>query len=218
MKTFESDNYYDILQVPPDAGKDEIRHAYRQAATLYDSESVATYALFSDRQRQDQLAAIETAFETLIDDDQRATYDQMLMDTGVLDAAAFSGRSRRELAARLDVDGTSREESLRRWAAEQAEAPEIRQRIDAILSASRLSGPQLKELREAFGIELSEIYATTRINKDVMRAIEADRYEDLPATVFLKQFLKSLAQILQLNPSRVVEGYLEALHDSPPGR
>lgn len=216
MKTFESDNYYDILQIPPNAGKDEIRHAYRQASTLYDADSVATYALLSDRQRQAQLAAIEKAFETLIDDDQRATYDQMLMDTGAVDAAVFSGRTRRELAARSDVDGTSREESLRRWAAERAEAPEIRQRIEATLSASRLSGPQLKALREAYGIELSEIYATTRINKDVMRAIEADRYEELPATVFLKQFLKSLAQILQLDPSRAVEGYLEALHNNRP--
>ena len=214
MKTFESDNYYAILQIPPNAGKDEIRHAYRQASTLYDEQSVATYALFSDRQRQTQLAAIEKAFETLIDDAQRASYDQMLIDTGVVDAAAFSGRSRRELAARSDVAGTLREESLRRWAAEQAEAPEIRQRIEAIMTAPRLTGPQLRALREAYGIELSEIYATTRINKDMMTAIEADRFEDLPATVFLKQFLKNLAEILQLDPSRVVDGYLAALHDS----
>lgn len=216
MKTFESDNYYDILQIPPNAGKDEIRHAYRQASTLYDEQSVATYALFSDRQRQTQLAAIEKAFETLIDDAQRATYDQMLIDSGAVDAAAFSGRTRRALAARSEVAGTSREESLRRWAAEQAEAPEIRRRIEAIMTAPWLSGPQLKALREAYGIELSEIYATTRINKDVMRAIESDRFEDLPATVFLKQFLKNLAEILQLDPSRVVDGYLEALRDRLP--
>lgn len=142
----------------------------------------------------------------------------MLIDTGALDAAAFSGRTRRELAARSDVDSVSREESLRRWAVKRAEAPEMRRRIEAILSGPRLSGPQLKELREAYGIELSEIYATIRINKDVMTAIEADRIQDLPATVYLRQFLKSLAQILQIDPSRVVEGYLEATGDSPAGR
>jgi DnaJ-class molecular chaperone len=218
MKTFESDNYYDILQIRPDAGKDEIRHAYRQALALYEAESVATYALFSDRQRQTLLVAIEKAFETLIDDDRRGAYDQMLIDTGALDGAAFSGRTRRELAIRSDVDGVSREESLRRWAAKRAEAPEIRRRIEAILSAPRLSGQQLKELREAYGIELSEIYATTRINKDVMTAIEADRIEELPATVYLRQFLKSLAQILQIDPSRVVEGYLETMGDRQAGR
>lgn len=211
MKTFESDNYYDILQIAPDADQDAIRHAYRQALTLYDAESAATYALFTDRQRETLLAAIEKAFETLIDDDRRAAYDQMLIDTGVLDATDFSDRTRRELAARSE--GISREVSLCRWAAKQAEAPEMRERIEAILSGPRLSGPQLKELREAYGIELSEIYAAVRINKDVMSAIEADRFEELPAPVYLKQFLKNLAQILQIDPSPVVERYLEAMDD-----
>ncbi|MEJ2642291.1 MAG: helix-turn-helix domain-containing protein [Desulfosarcinaceae bacterium] len=212
MKTFESDNYYDILQIAPDADQDAIRHAYRQASTLYDAQSVATYALFTDRQRETLLAAIEKAFETLIDDDRRAAYDQMLIDTGVLDATDFSDRTRRELAARSE--GISREASLCRWAAKQAEAPEMRERIEAIMSGPRLSGPQLKELREAYGIELSEIYAAVRINKDVMTAIEADRFEVLPAPVYLKQFLKNLAQILQVDPSLVVARYLEAMRGS----
>ena len=77
MKTFESDHYYAILQISPNAGSDEIRHAYRQALALYDEESVATYALFSDPQRQRLLAAIENAFETLIDDERRDAYDQI---------------------------------------------------------------------------------------------------------------------------------------------
>jgi curved DNA-binding protein CbpA len=214
MKTFESDNYYDILQIAPDAGKDAVRLAYRQAQGLYSENSMATYALFSDGQRQTLLAAIEKAFETLIDDEKRAAYDQMLIDTGVMDTTDFTGRTQRELASRSE--GTSREVSLRRWSAKQAEKPEIRQLIEALLSGPRLSGPQLKELREAYGIELSEIYAAVRINKDMMSAIEADRVEDLPAPVYLKQFLKNLAQILQLDPSLVVERYLEATSGNQP--
>lgn len=218
MKTFEADNYYEILQVAPDAGRDDIRHAYRQALALYDAESVATYALFSDSQRQALLAAIETAFETLIDHDRRAAYDQMLIDSGQLDADALSDRARRALTALSDTDGAAREESLCRWAARRAEAPEMRRRIEAILAGPRITGPQLKEMRDAYGIDLSEIYATTRINKDVMRAIEADRFEDLPAAVYLKQFLKNLARILQIDASRVVGDYLEAMGDSQRAR
>jgi curved DNA-binding protein CbpA len=218
MKTFESDNYYAILQIAPDAGKDLIRRAYQQALALYDADSVATYALFSHGQRQTLLTAIEEAFETLMDDDRRVLYDQMLIDTGALDGADFSDRARREMAARSEGDGVSKEESLRRWAAKRAEAPEIRRRIEAILTEPRLSGPQLKELREAYGIELSEIYTAVRINKDMMTAIEADRIEDLPATVYLKQFLKSLAQILQIDPTLVVERYLETTGGSQPER
>ena len=216
MKTFESDNYYEILQISPDAGKDVIRHAYRQASALYDVESAATYSLFSDRQRRALLAVIEKAFETLIDDEQRAAYDQSLIDTGALNAADVSGRSARNLASGVEVDGPSREESLCRWTEKRAEAPEMRQRIEAILSGPRLSGPQLKQLREAYGIELAEIYVTTRINKDVMKAIEADRIEELPATIYLKQFLKSLSRILQIDSCRVIERYLETVSAGQP--
>jgi cytoskeletal protein RodZ len=51
-----------------------------------------------------------------------------------------------------------------------------------------------------------------------MTAIEADRIEDLPAMVYLKPFLKSLSRILQIDPSQVVERYLNALGLSRPGR
>ena len=218
MKTFESDNHYDVLQIPPGATREEIRHAYQQASALYDSKSVATYALFSDAQRQALLWAIDEAFETLIDDDRRIAYNQMLIDTGVLDATAFDNHVRQEPRVRPDTGGPFKEESLCRWAASRAREPEMHQRIDAILSGPQLSGPQLKELRKAYGIDLSEIYATTRISKDVMTAIEADRIEDLPAMVYLKPFLKSLSRILQIDPSQVVERYLNTVGLSRPGR
>jgi curved DNA-binding protein CbpA len=211
MKTFETENHYDVLQIAPDAGKNEIRHAYRQALALYDAESVATYALFSDQERRTLLDAIEKAFETLNDDGLRAAYDQMLIDNGQLDTAALSERARRELVARSQANGASREESLCQWAAKRAEAPEMRRRIEAILAEPRISGPQLKELRDAYGIELSEIYAATRINRDVMLAIEADDFDALPAPVYLKQFLKNLARILQLDPTRLTGDYLTVM-------
>ncbi len=217
MKTFEFDNYYDILQLPPNAGKEDIRHAYQQTSALYDAESPATYALFSERQRKTLLNAIEKAFETLIDDDQRAAYDRMLLDTGALDARDFSDSSPNEENQRKDNGGPTREESLVQWTAKQAETQGMRKRIEAILSESRLSGSQLKELRNAYGIELSEIYAATRISQNVMTAIEEDRFANLPATVYLKQFLKNIAQILQIDPSHVVRGYLESMGVSQSG-
>ena len=135
----------------------------------------------------------------------------MLIDAGTLDTAAFSDRSPQEKTQREDMGGSPMEESLVQWTAKQAETPGMRQRIEAILSGPRLSGPQLKALRQAYGIELSEIYAATRINKDVMTAIEEDRFANLPAKVYLKQFLKNVAQILQIDPSQAVHRYLESM-------
>lgn len=218
MKTFESDTCYAILQIAPDAGRDEIRHAYREALALYDAESLATYALFSEGERRLLLAAVETAFATLIDDAQRDAYDAKLIASGALDAARVACRSRQQRADRPAADTASRETSLKRWTSEQAAAPQMRARIDALLESPRLSGPDLKSLRDAYGIDLSEIYATTRINRDVMTAIEADRFDALPAVVYLKQFLRNLAEILQLDPDVVVARYLDAMGGSGNGR
>lgn len=215
MKTFEDENYYEILQVAPDAGQNEIRRAYREALAIYEEEGVATYSLFSDQQRKTLLLAIESAFKTLIDDDKRTDYDQNLIDTHQVDASIFSSKARRQLAARSDPGSPSKEGSLSQWVSKRADAPEIQERIEVIMSSERVSGPALKQLREAYGIDLSEIYAISRISSDVMKRIEADRFGDLPATVYLRQFLKTYAGILQIDASHVVDGYLNAMAQNP---
>jgi curved DNA-binding protein CbpA len=215
MKTFEDENYYEILQVSPNAGKNEIRQAYREALAIYEEDGVATYSLFSGQQRQVLLQAIESAFDTLIDDGKRTAYDQNLIDTHQVPASIFSSRARRQLAARSDDESTSREGSLDQWVSKRAGSPEIQERIEAIMSQELISGSALKQLREAYGIDLSEIYAITRISSDVLKRIEADRFDDLPATVYLRQFLKTYADILQVDALHVVDGYLKAMTRNP---
>ena len=218
MKTFEKENHYTILDLNPNAGSDAIRHAYREALSVYDQESVATYALFSDTEREALLQAIETAYTTLIDPDRRAAYNQMLIDTGQMNAASFSSRDRRQLAARVDTGSTTTEASLGRWVADRSEEPQIKALIETIMAKERLSGPDLQQLREAYGIERSEIFAVTRINRDVLQRIESDRFDELPAPVYIKQFLKHYAEILNIDPARVVADYLDAMTRSRPVR
>ena len=209
MKTFENENYYQILQISPDARTDEIKHAYRDALAMYAEESVATYSLFSEKQREALLQAIETAYDNLVDADKRAAYNQMLIDTGQVDAAGFSGQAHRKLAAYSDTTIISKEKSLSQWVRKRADAPEIRQIIEQILSAELLSGQMLRQLRDAYGIELSEIYAITKISSGTLKMIEENQFDSLPAEVYLKQFLKNYAEILHIDPRHVVDGYLK---------
>jgi DnaJ-class molecular chaperone len=218
MKTFENENYYRILQVPLDAGSDEIRHAYRDALAIYEDESVATYSLFTDAQRGALLQSIETAFDTLIDENKRTAYNQMLIDSGQAAADRFSGQAQRKLAACADTRSTSKEESLCQWVLKKSNAPGIRQLTDALLSKERLSGPDLKQLREAYGIELPEIYAITRISIGILKMIEADRFDELPANVYLRQFLKTYAELLHLDSKHVVDSYLTLMVRDKPER
>jgi curved DNA-binding protein CbpA len=207
MKTFEGENYYQILQVSADANAVEIRHAYRGALAIYEEGSIATYSLFSAEQREVLLRAIEKAFDTLIDEEKKAAYNQMLIDTGQVEASFFSRHDQRNLANNADAQGMSREKSLKQWVQKKADEPEIRQIIEQILSNERLSGAELKRLREAFGIELTEIYGITRIRETILSMIEADRFDELPAEIYLKQFIKSYAEILQIDAQHAVKTY-----------
>lgn len=211
MKTFEDENYYQILQVPFTADAVEIRRAYRDALAIYEEESIATYSLFSPEQRAILLQSIETAFNTLINADKRAAYNQELIDTGRMETSIFSRQDQRKLAAYSDTRSTSKEKSLSQWVQKKATAPEVQALMEAILSKESISGRDLKQLREAFGIEFSEIYAITRISSAMLTMIEADQFDGLPAEIYLKQFLKAYAEILQIDPRHVVAGYLKSM-------
>ncbi len=64
-------------------------------------------------------------------------------------------------------------------------------------------GKYLKTKRESKRISLREVAATTRIREAVLRAIEEDRYEDLPH-IYVKSFLSAYAKCLGLDPADVI--------------
>jgi curved DNA-binding protein CbpA len=213
MKTFEGENYYQILSVPGSASAIEIRRAYMDTLEIYKEDSIATYSLFSSEQREKLLQTIERAFGTLIDETKRAAYNQMLVDSGQVDPAIFFRQPKDKPAAHSNDQSITKEKSLRQWVQKKAETPEIKALIEQILSKEQLSGQDLKRLREAFGIEIHEIYAVTKITTSILKMIEADSFDDLPPEIYLKQFLKTYAGILQIDPHRVVEGYFRLFRE-----
>ena len=64
-------------------------------------------------------------------------------------------------------------------------------------------GKYLKAKRESQGISLRQVADATRIREAVLRAIEEDRYEDLPH-IYVKSFLSAYAKCLGLDPTDVI--------------
>ena len=78
-----------------------------------------------------------------------------------------------------------------------------------MLKGEVISGKDLKSLRESLGIDLAEVHWATKISPTALEAIEKDDIANLPPTIYLKSFLKSYAEILQLDTKKTVEGYLK---------
>ncbi|MEE8553951.1 MAG: hypothetical protein V3S72_11680 [Desulfobacterales bacterium] len=89
VKSIHKFNYYEILKIPLNASFIEIKQAYSYVLSIYDEDSFATYSLFSNGERDTILKVIEKAFLTLIDEDKRADYDRMLIESGLVDIAVI---------------------------------------------------------------------------------------------------------------------------------
>jgi len=64
-------------------------------------------------------------------------------------------------------------------------------------------GKYLKAKRESQRISLRQVAEATRVREAVLRAIEEDRYEDLPY-IYIKSFLSAYAKCLGLDPTDMI--------------
>lgn len=71
------------------------------------------------------------------------------------------------------------------------------------------SGPVLRQIRERLGIQLHEVALDTKIRVEHLENIENEKYESLPPEPYLKGHIKTYADFLLLNPTKVVEDYLK---------
>lgn len=79
---FVTQSYYEILDVPPDAGDDQIRRAYRQSRRTFQPDSMAIYSLYAPEESEAIAAKIDEAFQILTDRERRRRYDRYLGHRG----------------------------------------------------------------------------------------------------------------------------------------
>ena len=212
MKNFDEFNNYEILDIPVNASEFEIRQAYKETLSIYDNDSLATYSLFTDEERSNLLRKIEEAFHTLIDEKTRTDYDKMLVKSGEVKASSLNKKDRIKpiplFRTRTSIDESSFLKRVKR----KVEEGELQEISNQILLKDVILGKDLKKLRESMGIELEEIFEVARISVSTLRAIEENQTESLPSKIYLKNFLKLYAEILQVDPKRIVDGYLKSIH------
>jgi len=258
IKPYQTQNFYELLEVPPTATAEEILEAYYRALDLYGPESVAMYA-FEDTVQADELRArLEEAWKVLGDDALRGAYDESL---GV-GAAARNKKAVSLVSPAEDPPPEARmpeepkaptEQAMPSPSAESkfvemappgdsAPSPSLREagekglvrQVDA--SAARREEPRAEEgpkaarakaleippdaefngelirrVREAKGLTLHQIAEKTRISVRHLENVEADRYGDLPAPVYLRGILMNLSKELKLDSLRVSKSYLDLL-------
>ena len=201
-------NYYELLEVPVNASFYEIRHAYKEALSIYGEDSLSTYALFSEEEREDLLRKIEVAFQTLIDEKKRSEYNHRLVECGEIDPDELAQEeNRKSIPIFLAHNAADKNQFYKKVKQKVAESS-IKALSREIMETDLISGQDLKRLREAIGVELEDIFEVARISISILKAIENDEFQNLPSLIYLRNFLKSYAEILHLDPEKVADSYI----------
>ncbi len=197
MKALIEQTHYEVLEIPRGATVDDVERAYSFARSAYAEGSVAMYSLFDDRELTEQRTRIERAYNVLSDETMRSEYDQTLEEDqqeakqvptfGMKPSLLASALSSSEAGSQLDgfVEFDDGEED------------------------SAWDGSRLRRNRIGRGIELEDVAVMTKISSGMLRFIEDERFEDLPATVYLRGFLDAYSQCVGLDSGKVVPSYME---------
>ena len=214
MKPYREQNYYELLEILPDASPLEIRRAYKRVFELYQDESIVSYSFFSKEERQEILFLLEKAYLTLVDLESRAQYDRRLIELGLFDKERQYSKKMKEPVPIYDfkkihfdvVEPARKIDELK----ERGSQNSI---IQNILAQDILTGADLNKIRTELEIPLEEIADNTKVRIGMLRAIEEDNLELFPPAVYLKGFLKSYARYLQIDENVVVNGFIKRIGD-----
>ncbi|MEX2204823.1 MAG: helix-turn-helix domain-containing protein [Myxococcota bacterium] len=216
MRALAEQNYYELIEAPPDGTPQQIERAYRIARSAYLPSSAATYSLYSSEDCAAILRRIEEAWAVLSDTRLRREYDARLGRTEPVTLVSVGA----ERAGRLEAPKPLEPVRERRGApptalpASRRPAPELDVENGFAPESGVFDGEVLRRIRVSLGIELEEISSITKINEQHLRSIEGNQYDVLPAPVYLRGFLKQIAKCLSLDPAQVADSYTNRMRES----
>jgi curved DNA-binding protein CbpA len=227
-------NHYELLEIDWGATPQEIRAAYLKAKSTYHKDSPALYSLMTADEAQNLLVRIEEAYHVLSNPEHRREYDRsngiqvsgqaFLMATGS-DPIGIHARSstatKETLAQVISID---RVPPMDRAATEADVLVPPKTEFDLPKETETLAAPEapntpleeetefrgsyIKSVREQRNISIEELSEITKVSRNYLRAIEAEDYSKLPASVYLRGFLNQIAKIFKLPADKLTTRYL----------
>ena len=178
--TAPPETHHDLLEVDRGASPEEVRRAYQRALDLYAPDSPSCYGLFDAAGLEALRARIDEAHAVLMDPVRRRAYELSVFPPEPLPEPEEPAEGRRRGSV---------------------PAPPI-------TPETEFSGPLLRAVRESQGVAIEEIARRTKVRPQYLRAIEDERFEALPAPVYVRGFVAQAARCLGLDAARAARSYV----------
>jgi len=195
LKSISEQNHYEILDAHPTATREEIERAYRLALATYSEDSLAGYSVFAEGDAAALRERVEMAYRVLSDSRKRSEYDATL-ELEPEDALPPAEPS----APLVPVENAFGESPV------PLHHDELMHLDDG---SGDFDGQRLKHFRIRCGMEIDDIARITKINPAYLRFIEAERFADLPASVYVRGFVTAYANCVGLDGKGVAASYMK---------
>jgi DnaJ-class molecular chaperone len=214
MRLYREQNYYELLEIAPDASPLEIRRAYKKSFDLYQDESIASYSFFSEQERLEIISLLEKAYLTLITPELRSAYDRGMIECGLMEEGIRYRDSVKEPIPIYDFKKIHLESLKPTKRAEELKL-KISQHpgIQNILAQETISGSDLKKIRMELEIPLEEIAEKTNVRVEMLNAIEEENFDLFLPMVYMKGFLKSYLRYLQVDEDAALRSLVKHIAD-----
>lgn len=209
-------NYYEVLDVPPDADPKEVRQGYIRVKNTYSQDSIALYSLMGGKEREEALGLVEEAYMVLGDTEKRRGYDDSL---GINRGVNFQVPKESRQGPRPAPQGEAppprpsmpKLAASKKFVLDYEADPGVEQEIEG---ATEFTGPLLRRIREYKNVDLARMAELTRVSKHYLRRIEGEDFGALPAPVYVRGFVFQYAKCLRLDPDIVSTSYVHRMKEA----
>ncbi|MDH4122186.1 MAG: helix-turn-helix domain-containing protein [Deltaproteobacteria bacterium] len=200
MKPLHQQNYYEILGIPREATPEQIRKAFEMSKQTFESNSLATYSLFSDEENREILTLTQKAYNTLFNLNLRQAYDQQLQ------SEEQTSTTKRKTKTPASPD----KPSIQSVSSQEDDLPPMgKNALQPYIAGTKpFDGSALKAARLLAGISLDELASQTKIRKTYLSYLEAESFSSLPASVYVRGFVKLVAAALSLPIEQTAQDYM----------
>lgn len=216
-------NYYEWFGLDRGCSTFDINNQYEKLKKLYVGENPMMRDVYSDSDLFILNSLIDTIFKELNDSEIRREYDMdisshlLSLETSFPDIfmigeviKKYNRVKKREVLVKKDVFGRSAEKKVvASSSSDFVDANEIFNKYRDL----PVTGDLLRKIREEVGISYELIISRTKISKMVLDAIENDKYAQLPADLYVKNFVQQYCKTLKMNAANtelIASGYLKS--------
>lgn len=222
IRKVEDLNYYELLEVSPSATAQEIHRAYERIRRVYEPNSIALYSLFTAEESAVIHRRIEEAYRTLVYEDNRKRYDEMLRGRQEIPEQPPAQPRQAPRYQATAVQPTLPLQSGSRYTDDLTDSglPPVQPSPSQHQTpggtggpppqfTGEFTGPAVKLMREQRGMSLRNVADATKVSARYLEYIEEENFSKLPARPYLRGFLQLYAKALGYEPDRMISDYLK---------